>query len=142
MPVAVATGVPRIELTDNWLQYLDERYEFRRDTDFVVENLTGMENLEYSLSAGRAGGITDPDYLRKVDAFAEWYRAQLEVAHVQAFTDIMKRLNKNMHGDDPAFYRLPEDHELAASTCCSTSFRFPSAWTSTTASTSANPRRG
>ena len=26
----------------------------------------------------------------------------------------MKRLNKNMHGDDPAFYRLPEDHELAA----------------------------
>ena len=69
--VAVATGVPRIELTDNWLQYLDERYEFRRDTDFVVENLTGMENLECSLSAGRAGGITDPDYLRKVDAFAE-----------------------------------------------------------------------
>ena len=26
----------------------------------------------------------------------------------------MKRLNKNMHGDDPAFYRLPEDSELAA----------------------------
>ena len=110
----MATGVPRIELTDNWLQYLDERYEFRRDTDFVVENLTGMENLEYSLSAGRAGGITDPDYLRKVDAFAEWYRAQPEVAHVQAFSDIMKRLNKNMHGDDPAFYRLPEDSELGA----------------------------
>ena len=112
--VALATGIPRIELTDNWLQYLDERYEFRRDTDFVVENLTGMENLEYSLSAGREGGITDPGYLRKVEAFAEWYRAQPEVAHVQAFSDIMKRLNKNMHGDDPAFYRLPEDSDLAA----------------------------
>ena len=112
--VALVTGVPRIELTDNWLRYMDERYEFRRDTDFVIENLTGMENLEYSLHAGREGGITDPDYLRKVDAFAEWYRAQPEVTHVQAFTDIMKRLNKNMHGDDPAFYRLPEDPELAA----------------------------
>ncbi|MXX11834.1 MAG: MMPL family transporter [Nitrospira sp. SB0677_bin_15] len=112
--VTLVTGIPRIELTDNWLQYLDERYEFRRDTDFVVENLTGMENLEYSLNAGREGGITDPDYLHKVDAFAEWYRAQPEVAHVQAFSDIMKRLNKNMHGDDPAFYRLPEDSELAA----------------------------
>ena len=72
--VALFTGIPRIELTDNWLQYLDERYEFRRDTDFVIENLSGMENLEYSLNAGREGGITDPDYLRKVDAFAEWYR--------------------------------------------------------------------
>ncbi|MYC27012.1 MAG: MMPL family transporter, partial [Nitrospira sp. SB0662_bin_26] len=79
-----------------------------------VENLTGMENLEYSLNAGREGGITDPGYLRKVDAFVEWYRAQPEVAHVQAFSDIMKRLNKNMHGDDPAFYRLPENSELAA----------------------------
>ena len=112
--VVLAAGIPRIELTDNWLQYLDERYEFRRDTDFVIDNLTGMENLEYSLSAERDGGITDLGYLRKVDAFAEWYRAQPEVAHVQSFTDIMKRLNKNMHGDDPAFYRLPEDSELAA----------------------------
>ena len=75
-----------------------ERYEFRRDTDFVIDNLTGMETLEYSLSAGREGGVADPHYLRAVDAFAEWYRGQPEVTHVQAFSDIMKRLNKNMHG--------------------------------------------
>ena len=112
--VALIAGVPRVELTDNWTTHLDERYEFRRDTDFIIENLTGVETLEYSLRAGREGGITDPDYLRKVDAFAAWYRAQPEVAHVQAFSDIMKRLNKNMHGDDPAFYRLPDDSELAA----------------------------
>ncbi|MDE0007584.1 MAG: MMPL family transporter, partial [Gammaproteobacteria bacterium] len=49
-----------------------------------------------------------------VDAFAEWYRGQPEVVHVQAFPDIMKRLNRNMHGDDPAFHRLPDDAELAA----------------------------
>ncbi len=112
--VALVSGIPRVELTDNWTQHLDERYEFRRDTDFVIENLTGVETLEYSLSAGREAGITDPEYLRKIDAFAEWYRAQPEVAHVQTFSAIMKRLNKNMHGDDPAFYQLPEDSELAA----------------------------
>ena len=70
-------GISRIELTDNWTRYFDERYEFRRDTDFVIENLTGMETLEYSLSAGREGGITDPDYLRAVDRFAEWYRGTI-----------------------------------------------------------------
>ena len=112
--VVLAIGIPRIELSDNMAQYFDDRYEFRRDTDYVIDNLTGLDKLEYSLSAGREGGITDPDYLRKVDAFAEWYRQQPEVTHVQAFSDIMKRLNRNMHGDDPAFYRLPEDPELAA----------------------------
>ena len=112
--VVLAIGIPRIELSDNMAQYFDERYEFRRDTDYVIDNLTGLDKLEYSLNAGREGGITDPDYLRKVDAFAEWYRQQPEVTHVQAFSDIMKRLNKNMHGDGPAFYRLPDDPNLAA----------------------------
>ena len=114
LAVALVMGIPRIELTDNWTRYFDERYEFRRDTDFVIKNLTGMETLEYSLNARREGGITDPDYLRAVDAFAGWYREQPEVGHVQAIPDIMKRLNKNMHGDDPAFHRLPVDSALAA----------------------------
>ena len=110
----LAYGVPRNELSDNWLHHFDDRYAFRTDTDFIIENLTGLDRLEYSLDSGREGGITDPDYLRKVDAFAEWYRMQPEVHHVQAFPDIMKRLNKSMHGDDPSFYRIPEDPELAA----------------------------
>ncbi len=110
----LATGVLRNELSDNWLHHFDDRYTFRTDTDFIIENLTGLDRLEYSLSSGREGGITDPEYLRRVDAFAEWYRAQPEVHHVQAFADIMKRINENMHGDDPAFYRIPDDPELAA----------------------------
>ena len=113
LAVALITGIPRNELSDNWTRYFDERYEFRRDTDFVIENLTGLNTLEYSLNAGREGGITDPEYLRAADAFAEWYREQPEVTHVQAFPDIMKRLNKNMHGDEEAFYRLPSDPALA-----------------------------
>ena len=112
--VVLITGIPRIELGDNLTQFFDERYKVRRDADYIIENLTGLEKLEYSLNAGKESGITDPDYLGTVEAFAEWYRQQPEVTHVQAFSDIMKRLNKNMHGDDPAFYRLPEEQELAA----------------------------
>ncbi len=110
----LATGVSRIELSDNATRYFDDRYEFRRHSDFVAENLTSLDRLEYSLDAGREGGITDPEYLRSVDAFAGWFREQPEVTHVQAFSDVMRRLNRNMHGDDPAFHRLPEDPELAA----------------------------
>ena len=112
--VVLVSGIWRIELTDNWTRYFDERYEFRRDTDFIIANLTGLESLEYSLDSGSDGGITGPEYLRAVNAFAEWCREQPEVSYVQAFPDIMKRLNKNMHGDDPAYYRLPDDASLAA----------------------------
>ena len=73
-----------------------------------------METYEYSLNSGREDGITDIEYLGQVDAFAEWYRAQPEVAHVFAISDVMKRLNMNLHGDDPDFYALPDDPDLAA----------------------------
>ncbi|MCY4549616.1 MAG: MMPL family transporter [Defluviicoccus sp.] len=114
LAVVLVTGIPRLELTDNWTKYLSERYEFRKDTDFVIDNLTGVETLEYSLDSGTEGGITEPAYLRQVEAFAEWFRKQPEVSHVQAFPDIMKRLNKNLHGDDPDFYRVPDDPDLSS----------------------------
>ena len=110
----LATGTWRIEFTDNWTRYFDDRYEFRRDTDFVIDHLTGLESWEYSMDSGQEYGITDPKYLRQVDAFAEWLRQQPEVAYVQAFPDVMRRLNRNMHGDDPAYDRLPDDAELAS----------------------------
>ena len=112
--IALIAGLSRIELKENWLEHLDESYEFRRSTDFISENFTGVETYEYSLDSRREGGVTDIDYLAGVDAFAQWYRAQPEVAHVFAITDIMKRLNKNLHGDDPDFYILPDSSDLAA----------------------------
>ena len=112
--ILLLTGIPRIELGDDLTKFFDERYRVRRDTDYISQHLTGFDKLEYSLKAGREGGITDPVYLRKVEAFAEWYRKQPKVTHVQAFPNVLKRLNKNMHGDDPAFYRIPDDPKLAA----------------------------
>ena len=34
--------------------------------------------------------------------------------YVRTLTDTMKRLNKNMHGDDESYYRLPDERDLSA----------------------------
>ena len=36
------------------------------------------------------------------------------MTHVYSISDIMQRLNRNMHGDDPAWHRIPGDRELSA----------------------------
>ncbi len=59
-------------------------------------------------------GVADPDYLKTVDAFIDYLKEQPEVRHATGFTDVMKRLNKNMNGDNEAFYRIPDSRELAA----------------------------
>ncbi|MEQ8662357.1 MAG: MMPL family transporter [Gammaproteobacteria bacterium] len=110
----VIANLPRNELNDVFVHYFHEPIEFRTDTDFMVEHLTGIYTIAYSLDSGESGGISYPAFLRNVEAFSAWLEQQPEVIHVDRFTTIMKRLNKNMHGDDAAYYRLPEDRELSA----------------------------
>ena len=112
--VALVASIPRNELNDVFLHYFDESIEFRRDADFTVENLTGIYAMEYSLGSSESGGISDPDYLSDVAAFAEWYREQPETIYVNVITDTFRQLNMSMHGDDPSEYRLPASRELAA----------------------------
>jgi predicted RND superfamily exporter protein len=112
--VVMAAGTLFIELNDNFVKYFDDSFEFRRATDFVQENLTGWDTIEYSLESGEPGGINNPEYLAKVEEFANWYRHQPKVVHANTITDTMKRLNKNMHGGDESYYRLPEQRDLAA----------------------------
>jgi len=106
--------IPRNIIDEKFNEYFDTRYQFRIDNDYVEEHLTGFESIEYSLSAGESGGISNPAYLKKLDEFADWYRKQPGVMYVGTLTDTMKRLNKNMHGDDESFYRLPEERDLSA----------------------------
>ena len=112
--LALIAGIPLNKVSDNWTTLFDDSYEVRRATDFIDQNLTGVNSIEYSLGSGEDGGITDPEYLHSVDEFSEWLRQQPEVSHVRAFPEIIKRLNRNMNGDDPDIHRIPDDRELVA----------------------------
>ena len=112
--LAMIVAIPRNELNDVLVHYFDESLEFRRDTDFMDERLSGNTVLDYSLEASGADGVTDPVFLAEVSDFAEWFREQPSVRHVSVITDTFRQLNQSMHGDDPAFYRIPESQELAA----------------------------
>lgn len=112
--LALVLGLPRLVIDDDIVRYFDESFAFRSDTDFVQDNLMGLNAIQFALPAGEDNAIADPGYLAAIDRFAEWYESQEGVAHVDVLSDTLKRLNMNMHGDDPDFYRLPESRELAA----------------------------
>jgi len=112
--LVLSLGLPRLELYDNFVEYFDERYEVRRVTDFLEENVSGLSSIKYLMDSGEEGGINDPEFLGKIEAFSNWYLSQPEVVKVASILHTIKRLNKNMHGDDPAYYCIPQDRELVA----------------------------
>jgi predicted RND superfamily exporter protein len=117
MPIfilALATGIQRIELNDQFVEYFSEEVEFRRDTDIIMKKLTGIYNLSFALESELDGGVSNPQYMQVVEDFANFLRKEPIVVHVNSLSDTYKRLNKNMHNDDPDKYTLPTDRELAA----------------------------
>ncbi len=112
--IVLSLGSFKIKLDDNFLTYFSEKFEIRRDTDFIEQRLTGLNAIEWSLPAATEGGVSDPVYLQHVDDFTVWLKQQAKVTNVGAISTTIKELNKSMNGDDPAFQVIPESRELAA----------------------------
>jgi predicted RND superfamily exporter protein len=110
----LAALVPTLNINDQYFEYFDHSLPVRPGTEFAMENLTGPYIATFSLESGESQGVSDPQYLRTVEAFTEWLEARPAVAHVNSFSHVMKRLNMNMHGDDPAFFEQPDSRELGA----------------------------
>lgn len=106
--------IPTITIDDNFVEYFDKKVEFRVDSDYVIDNLTGINMTYYSIESGQAQGINNPAFLASITQFKDWLNQQPEVLHVNSISDTLKRLNQNLHGDDEAFYKIPSEQNLAA----------------------------
>lgn len=109
--LGAGTLAAQLENNDQFIQYFGKSMAFRRDVDFTVKNLSGIYRLEFQLGSGSAGGIMQPAYLERVDAFSGWLRAQSEVDHVYALSDVMKRVHQASHGGGVGEYRVPASLE-------------------------------
>ena len=66
------------------------------------------------MDSGEVDGITDPNYLKKLDDFASWLESQDEVVTVATVADVIKTLNKNMNEGSEEFYSIPDNKSLNA----------------------------
>ncbi|NOQ65539.1 MAG: MMPL family transporter [Methyloprofundus sp.] len=114
LAISLMSFIPRNEINDEFVKYFDESLEFRRAADFLSENLSGTYNIEVSIDSKSAGGINEPSFLVKIDQYKQWLEQQPEVVHVSSISDTFKSLNKNMHGDQEEWYKLPDNRDLAA----------------------------
>ena len=110
---ALVAFIPTIKFNDQWVEYFDERIEFRVESDNAMNHF-GLYPIEFSIPAAGPGGISEPEYLANLERFTGFLREQPHVTHVYAISDIMKRLNRNMHADDDSYYRIPGDRNLSA----------------------------
>lgn len=111
--LAAITMIPKIEFNDVWSKYFDTRVPVRQAID-ATQPYFGTDTMEFILDAGEPGDVLKPAFLQDVATFTDWLQARDEVRHVYSLSHIMKRLNKNLNADDPAYYRIPENQKKAS----------------------------
>jgi uncharacterized protein len=105
--------IERNVFNDDIPKYFSTTLPWRQANDLADSEFGGTYTFTYKISAENAGGIAEPAYLQQLEQFVSWLRSQPEAVYVNSMVDTMKRLNKNMHNDEPRWYRLPESRELA-----------------------------
>lgn len=106
--------VPLNVVNDQFAKNVKPPHQFRLDNDYIDQHFGGLYTIEFDLNAKPGSTIADPEYLAALDKFVLWLREQENIRNVYSYSDIIKRLNRNMHGDSPEFYKIPSNQEEAA----------------------------
>lgn len=114
MAALAVLGSFQNQINDIATEYFDTSTTFRQASDFQQDNLSGMMTLDLAIYSDEESGLNTPDMINVVGEFSAWLREQPDVDHVSTIADTYRRLNKNMNADNPEFYLLPQDQELAA----------------------------
>ncbi|NKI19623.1 MMPL family transporter [Spongiibacter sp. KMU-166] len=111
---AVVPFVSKNVINDGNIHYLSEDTPYRQAAMYAESYTSALNAIDYVISTKIADGINDVYFLQQVDDFVQWYKSQPEVVHVYTYTDTLRRLNKNMHSNNPEWYVIPDSRELAA----------------------------
>jgi predicted RND superfamily exporter protein len=114
LSASVLALIPLNEINDDFVKYFDSSVQYRQDTDWISGNLTGANQVQFSLPSGESNGVSNPAFIEKVSKFTAWAHNEPVVTHVQSISDTFKRLNRDLNEGDPGFYRVPDTRELAA----------------------------
>ncbi|MBO6678807.1 MMPL family transporter [Parvibaculum sp.] len=112
--VSCAIWLGNIRLDDDFARYFDQRFEYRQDSDFTEERLTGLNIVEFDIESGESGGVFEPAYQRRLAEFETWLRGQPGVVSVAAVSDITRRVHDAMNAGRDTDGSLPDSRETIA----------------------------
>ena len=113
--VAFGIAIPRLVVDTSPTEYLGSGHAAMDAMHALDRNFGGSSQLSIHVMTGRTSGLKGPEVLKAVVKLQEFIEAQPEYGgSVTSLANIVREMNQKFHGDDPAFYVIPDDPKLAA----------------------------
>ena len=108
--VACLAMLPLNKVDFNRFAFIDKDSDFHRVITALAEKIGNDQTLTYAIDSGEYYGIANPAFMLEVESFVDWLEQQPDVSVVNAYTSMLKTLNKAENDNDEAWYKLPEDN--------------------------------
>ena len=107
-----AAGMSQVEMNNSTKSYFSQDLQFERDDRTLNERMGGANTMYVLIEGAQDDDIKNPKVLQAMDELQRLLEQKPEVGKTMSMADFIKRMNQAMHGDDPAYYKVPESQEL------------------------------
>jgi predicted RND superfamily exporter protein len=107
-------GMNRIVIDNSVKSFFSDSSLVSQEDRILNQRLAGTNTVYILIESGAMDGIKDPATLRAIDELESYLQTRPNVGKTVSIAYFIKRMNQAMHGNDPQFYRIPEDPGLVA----------------------------
>ncbi len=104
-----------VKVETNLIEYFKKDSVVRISTDFVENNLAGVETLEISLEAKSGEELFKrPENLKLIENVQDYISKLNGIDKTLSFVDFIKDMNQSFHNEDPKYFILPDSQALVS----------------------------
>jgi predicted RND superfamily exporter protein len=111
---AVGAGAFKLRIDNNFKLYHKPTSDLRVHDGVLNQHFGGTSSIQFLVETPDADGIKDPAVLEAMGRLQDFLNGQNDVGKTQSLVDIVKQMNKAMHGDQTAFHSIPESRDLVS----------------------------
>ncbi len=106
--------IPGLNVESDMSKYFRQSCPVIQGQGFVEDHFGGSVQMSVVIDAGKRDGIKDPNVLKFMDALQEYMKGSDIVGSTSSLVDLVKETNYTLHGDDEAFYVVPDTSRAVA----------------------------
>jgi hypothetical protein len=108
-------GLLQLKVDTAIFRYFKEDSTIIKNINEIGEKFGGVSGYNLIIDSGSDHGITDPEFMKKVEKFREWLTSdenrRLNIGVTNSFNDFIKKMHMSMNGSDMKYYKIPDKRE-------------------------------
>jgi hydrophobe/amphiphile efflux-3 (HAE3) family protein len=102
-------GIFNVRIGNDFIEYFPKNHRLTVSYEKFNNNLGGADYIDVMFDGKTADAVKSPDFLKRIDMFLQYANEQYSyVGNTFSVVDIVKRMNKELHGGDAAYDKIPD----------------------------------